>query len=271
MKKISCQYAIVRFQPFIETGEFANVGIVMIAAKQGFFGFELLNTRYKRVTQFFKELDSRVFRAAVQDLKDELNHIDSILKGNNNTEFAKNIFNEIVRPRETIIRFSNPRVILVDEPKDTLTELFSFYIERNFVTKEYQEDLERSMRKLLNGAKIGDRFKEKTITSGLYQATFPFVESRNERPFKIIKPLFLAQEKTEKIINQGIQWGARILELKRQDILPQKVLFAVNGPNEDSQRGKAYKIAVERLKETKIDVVPYSDKEEILRFAKENI
>jgi hypothetical protein len=270
MKRISCQYAIVRFQPFIETGEFANVGIVMIAAKQGFFGFELLHTRYGRITRFFKELDSRVFRAAIQDLKDELNHIGNTLEKNNNIEFAKNIFKEITRPRETIIRFSNPRVTLAEEPRATLEELFSFYIERNFVTKEYQEDLERNMRRLLNEANIGDRFKEKTITSGLYQATFPFVESRNERPFKIIKPLFLAQEKTEKIINQGIQWGARIRELKRQDILPQKVLFAVNGPDEDSQRGKAYKIAVERLKE-EVDVVSYSDKEKILRFAKESI
>jgi len=30
MKKFACQYAIVRFLPYLETGEFANVGIVML-------------------------------------------------------------------------------------------------------------------------------------------------------------------------------------------------------------------------------------------------
>lgn len=39
MTRIACQYAIVRFAPFVETEEFANVGIIMIAPKQRFFGF----------------------------------------------------------------------------------------------------------------------------------------------------------------------------------------------------------------------------------------
>lgn len=271
MKRVPCQYAIVRFQPFIETGEFANVGIIMMASKLGLFNFDLVHARYGRITQFFKELDSRVFRAAMQNLRDELERIGDVLKTKSeDIEFAKNMFREIVRPRETIIRFSNSRVVLAEDPMATLKDLFSFYIERNFVTEEYQEDLVKDMRRLLNEANIGDRFKEKTITSGLYQATFPFVELRNERAFKVIKPLSFNQEKTKGIIEQGLKWGARIRELKRQDISSQKVLFAVNGPDDGSERGKAYKIAVERLKEAEVEVVPYRDKEEILRFARSN-
>ncbi|MGM0927683.1 MAG: DUF3037 domain-containing protein [Pseudomonadota bacterium] len=30
MKRIACQYVILRFMPYVETGEFANVGVVMI-------------------------------------------------------------------------------------------------------------------------------------------------------------------------------------------------------------------------------------------------
>lgn len=269
MKRTSCQYAIVRLQPFIETGEFANVGIVMIAPKLSFFGFELVHARHRRITQFFKELDPLIFRAVMQDVRDELGRINGVLetKGND-IEFAKNLFREIIRPRETIVRFSNPRVVLAEDPRTTLKELFRFYIERNFVTKEYQENLEKGIRILLNGANLGDRFKERPITSGVYQVTFPFVELRDESPFKIIKPLFLAQEKTEKIINQGIQWGGRVIELKRQHRLPRRVLFAVDGSNDNSPRGEAYRIAVARLKETEVDVVPYSDKDKIIDFAK---
>jgi hypothetical protein len=35
------QYAVVRFMPFIETREFANVGVVLIAPKTGKFLFKL--------------------------------------------------------------------------------------------------------------------------------------------------------------------------------------------------------------------------------------
>ena len=51
MNKVACQYAIVRFAPFVETGEFANVGIIMMAPKQRFFAFELELKRYKRITR----------------------------------------------------------------------------------------------------------------------------------------------------------------------------------------------------------------------------
>jgi len=42
MTKLACQYALLRFRPFAETGEFANVGIVMLAPEARFFGFRLL-------------------------------------------------------------------------------------------------------------------------------------------------------------------------------------------------------------------------------------
>ena len=55
MTKFACQYALLRFRPFAETGEFANVGIVLLAPEARFFGFRLLK-RYGRITQFFIEL-----------------------------------------------------------------------------------------------------------------------------------------------------------------------------------------------------------------------
>ena len=52
MKKYACQYAIVRFLPYLETGEFANVGIVMLCPDAGFFDFKLLR-HVRRITAFF--------------------------------------------------------------------------------------------------------------------------------------------------------------------------------------------------------------------------
>lgn len=61
MNKIPCQYAIVRFTPFVETGEFANVGIVLFAPRQKSLLFKLVTKRYARITGFFHELDAGVY------------------------------------------------------------------------------------------------------------------------------------------------------------------------------------------------------------------
>ena len=60
MNKLACQYALLRFRPFVETGEFANVGVVLMCPEGRFFGFKLLK-KYGRITKFFHQLDSKVY------------------------------------------------------------------------------------------------------------------------------------------------------------------------------------------------------------------
>ncbi len=64
MNKIACQYVIVRFAPYVETGEFANVGILMMAPRHGYFGFKLETRRHGRITRFFEELEPKLYREA---------------------------------------------------------------------------------------------------------------------------------------------------------------------------------------------------------------
>ena len=110
MKKIPCQYAIVRFMPYVETGEFANVGVVMMAPQERYFGFKLLTLRHGRITKFFEDLDAKLFRAAMYDFKEELERVHGVLKAhgfdrrlkNNDVELAKGLFGEVLRSRETM-------------------------------------------------------------------------------------------------------------------------------------------------------------------------
>lgn len=37
MNKLAMRFTVVRFMPYIETREFANVGIILICPKTGFF------------------------------------------------------------------------------------------------------------------------------------------------------------------------------------------------------------------------------------------
>jgi hypothetical protein len=92
MNKIACQYAIVRFSPFIETGEFANVGIVMIAPKLHFFGFQLEMKRYARITRFFDNIDVNVYKKTLHNFKSEMDRISNLFQQEtNNPTFISNI------------------------------------------------------------------------------------------------------------------------------------------------------------------------------------
>ena len=250
MNKIACQYAIVRFAPFIETGEFANVGILMIAPKQRFFGFELEIKRYARITHFFEEIDATVYRKTLYNLKNELERASGVLKQHgfdkrfktNDVDFANGLFQEIVRTRETIIQFGEIRTVLTDNPKEKLKELFSFYVERNFVTKQYQEALlEKSVRKLLYKANVGDKFVKDKIGNDAYHVNFPFVEHRLNEADKVIKPLHLAHEDSTKIYEHGASWIFRINKLRDRYLDLNNVLFTISGPNDNGNRSEAYR------------------------------
>lgn len=188
----------------------------------------------------------------------------------NEVEFARHMFAEVIRPRESIIRFSEPRVVLADNPQHKLQKLFAFYVERNFVTKEYKETiLEKGVRKWLVQAQIADRFQRMAIGDDEYQANFPFVEQVDDTPVKIIKPLNLAQDKPSKIIEHGGVWRFRLDELRRRGKLPQRVLFTVAGPEDiDTRRHHAFNEAVDRLEDAGIEVVGATERGRIIDFAR---
>jgi hypothetical protein len=265
----------VHFAPFVETGEFANVGIVLMAPEKGFFGFKLMGRRHARVTHFFEQLDAKIFRGTMAALRDELDRTSQLLRQDgfawhskhNDIELAKRVFGEIVRPRETVIKFSEPRAVLTDNVRGKLEELYGYYVERDFVTREYQEAvLERGMRRWLWQAQVGDRFSKLDVGNDDYHVAFPFVSTDADFPLTAIKPLHLAQPQPSKILDHGGQWLFRVQTLKRKNLLPEKVLFAVGGPEEDGPRGRAYFEIVRSLEDTGVCVLPMRDKERVMDF-----
>jgi len=262
MTKVACLYAIVRFCPFVETEEFANVGIVMLAPQQRRLTFRLMTRKHARVTSFFEQMDGAVFRAVISGLREELDRAAHMIQNpNTDVETAKALFHEIVRTRETVIKFGAARAILVDDAKGTLDDLYGHYVERDFVTKEYRETvLERAMRRWLNGAGLGDRFDRMEVGNAEYHAVFPFVESVGQIQITAIKPLNLAQDQPSKILDHGGNWLFRVQTLRRKGLLPQKVLFPVEGPVDDGPREKAYREIVSELTAAGATVLDYNDK-----------
>ncbi|CUI04102.1 DUF3037 domain-containing protein [Massilia antarctica] len=278
MMNIPCLYAIVRFCPFLETEEFANAGIIMIAPEHGFFAYKLITRRHARVTNFFEQLDGAVFKTAMQNLKEEFERAGAMLRQHgidrkyqlSDAEFAKSVFAEIVRPREAVIKFSKIRGVLADDPAAKLEDLYGYYVERDFVTKEYREAvLERTMRRWIFDAGMANKFGRIEIGNEEYHATFPFVEQNGTELVQVVKPLNLAQDQPSKILDHGGQWLFRIQTLQRKRLLPTRVLFAVEGPDGQGPRQQAYADIVGNLRDSGATVHSYSEKEQIMRFVQD--
>ncbi|MDI9244540.1 DUF3037 domain-containing protein [Marinobacter sp. CHS3-4] len=279
MNRQACQYAIVRFMPYIETGEFANVGVLLWAPKTRQLRFKLLRKRYARITQFFDELDKSLYLKTMANLETELNRVQGMLKnkagvfGDNDREygFHNGLFQELIRPRETIVRFSEQRVVLSKNPDETLAELYDYYVGRNFVTKEYQETiLEKGVKKLLEQRHLAVRFTRRRIADDFYGATFPFVEQDNGDAIRAIKPLFLGQTDSTAIIEHGDRWKLRVEQLRKRHLLKGPVLFPVKGPNSDKAkdiRVDAFEETLLNLKGNGIEVVQHTEQDRILDFA----
>ena len=278
MNTTACHYSIVRFMPFVETGEFGNVGIVLFSPSTSFFGFQVLEQRFARITNFFDQMEPRILRSSMRVTRDELQRVRDMLKSlgtdhrlkSLNREAATHLWQEILKPRESMVRFSDSRLVMVADPQAKISELFAYYVERNFATKQHQEKvLEQSVRGFLKSVHLDAQFQEMRVGNDEYDASFPFVELRGGDPVKAIKPLRLDHPNSAQIIDHGGQWRVRIEALKKRRLLPARVLFAINGNSlGETAAAKARREVAASLIDLGIEIQSVNDREAVLEFAK---
>jgi Protein of unknown function (DUF3037) len=269
----ACQYAIIRFLPYAETGEFANVGVLLACPDTGFFKARLMPVkRTGRITGFFEQLDKRVYREALGYLNGEINRLHEWVTANltlNGNGVVQQAFSGLVRPRQSLVRFGDARVIMADDPEGMLAKLFARFVERDFADKEYHERImERSVRNVLTRANLREFFVADDIGNEDLHIHIPFVHMQNGRQKLAIKPLDLAKEEANKVFDFGGHWVDRVRRLKKHALMPDQMLFAVRMPAETEQRTrKAADEIVSELKQEGTQVVWASDNNAIAAFA----
>ncbi|MBC7378338.1 MAG: DUF3037 domain-containing protein [Burkholderiaceae bacterium] len=262
----------------METGEFGNVGVVLFSPTARYFGFKVLGQRYSRITNFFEQMDARLFRASMRATRDELQRVSDMLKGMGTDRRLKALdssgaialWQEMLKPRESMVRFSDSRLVMATDPQAKLVQLYAYYVERNFATKEYQEKLlERGVRGFLKDAQLQEYFHEQRVGNEEYNALFPFVKMQGDIPVKAIKPLRLDHALPAQIIDHGGQWRVRVEALKKRNLLPPDVLFAVNGLRAgESAQARARQEVVAGLRDLGVLVEEAIDREAVLDFAR---
>jgi hypothetical protein len=261
-------YTIVRFAPFSETGEFANIGVVGSNASTNFFGFKVQTRKYARVTKFFSAVDSQVYRNAVSNLNAELLRMKRLTNFNarqlslnfGNEALAVLLLQEMMRKKEGVIRFSDLRMSVTSDPETEVERLYKYYVDKDFVTPQYVEQLlEKTVRAQLRYLSVDDCFVEMKLTDGPYQARFPFVKVEKSNIVAAIKPISLSQERPEAIIEHANKWAYALRRLRSAGKLPEKILLPTKMPEDGGKRTIAYHEAAAMLSDAGGQVVAERD------------
>ena len=144
----ACNYALLRFRPYADGGEFANVGIVLWSEPAGFFDY-CCDTRCKeRVKAFFPRLDAAIFEQALREMAAEIERVGKRIAGAANNRPApashkpmatqyvetlrtpqpKQMYQELIRMREGMLTFGPDSTALTEDPKALMAELIARHL-----------------------------------------------------------------------------------------------------------------------------------------------
>jgi len=128
-----CNYALLRFMPYPQTGEVVNVGVVVNCLQPCLLHFQAEEQMPDRVKAVFPGYDVAAFAAVVEAMEKEVQRISARVRGPKDCQFA---FNELVRPRENAFRFGEVRTAVTADPQNFGEELFRRYVRMESAVSE---------------------------------------------------------------------------------------------------------------------------------------
>lgn len=267
------RYSIIRFRPFAETEEFANIGIVVLDIINQKIDFQVAPKRFARVRQFFEEKAYSAYARGVEALRVELGRASEYIP---TLDYARadQIFSDLIRPRESSIAFSYPRVVQSDQYLGDLTNsLFARFVKREIASDNVEQELTKDIRKSLHRAGVS-HFKSLKIDDDIIPVTLPL--AHRGRTLRAIKPLAFSQKNPMGVVDYGAHWRKRLSYiLEKGDVSEGNVLIAVSAPDQDDDAmAKAFWLATDELRKlpfTLVNADRSSINNEIVAFALQSI
>ena len=181
-----------------------------------------------------------------------------------------NHFRYLTEPRESLIRFSPMRSILVENFTDTLNHLYERFIERQMEHRARREEqMVKEIRTLFSEAAIRN-FRDDTLTGELTKLHLPLVHRNKE--IAAIKPLAFDQAEPSAILDHCEQWVIRLARAESEGILKlENVLIPVTAPYSEqtlSQR-KAVDAARKIILKNRLPMVEFEQTGKITAFAQQ--
>jgi hypothetical protein len=281
MKKLACNYSVVRFLPYPETDEFVNVGVLACCPEIGWMDCILELRKTKRIGDFFPELDIGMYTAGRKHFNAEMCRLTGdlhVIRPGQlalpmEQEHVASVFSEFIRPREELFRFGPPGTMLTDDPENDLRVLFHHYVDRHFAKrKDYQEkEMTERLTATFRKKNLLERYHKARLGDDTYGVTIPFVATQQDdpRPIRALKPLNLNQAEATAIREHGDAWHARLSRLSKMHVMPRNMLFAVKYPprNQDRRYTAAQEIEALLTETRGVVVENFENRKALIQFA----
>ncbi|MDP8079768.1 DUF3037 domain-containing protein [Phocoenobacter skyensis] len=267
-------YSFVRFRPYIETGEFVNVGLLMCEPQTQKLTFGLVPKNSGRVNHFF--YNSRIFEEIRDTINSELKYIKKIVENDFrfSPEEVARFFHNFVDCKEGIVQYSNAVVGVVDDPQANFSQLYREYIHFGGVKSVSQENnIVREFKDLFKAQSnpIFNNYKECLVKGETSKFKLPLAlkDNNDNKVIRGIKPLAFDQNETASMIEHCDSWVAKINRSTAEGLIKKDcILFAL-----DTANTKAKIKILDTIKRTfdhfSINHTDWKNKEEVLDFAKD--
>lgn len=268
-----CLYSIIRYAPYAETEEFANIGVVLCAPKLGQFHYQLTQSNNARVKNFFQ--DEIIFPHAKDAIAREMQFAQEQSYKFYSPEKLANFFNYLIGKKESIVHFSPARVVMAESPQELTFELFNKFVNHSEVTKESREAiLTRELKnRFSHYSDLKNAFRKEMLGGELTRFSIPFVARQDGEILCAIKPLAFTQDKPEKMMEHCDSWTAKVLRAASEKILSlSNVLFTIDPPFQPTDlEVKAMREIRKTFDEKGIHHIEHKDEKSIITFARQAI
>lgn len=268
-----CLYSIVRYAPYAETEEFANIGVVMCAPKENFFDFQITKRNDSRVRNFFH--DDCIFPIAKDTIQRELQFAKAQASQISGHHQLAQFFRYFTAKKESIFQFSASRVVLTSDPKAEMQLVYNRYVNHSDYTKERREDvlakeLKRSLDRI-DGLK--NAFKLECIDGTYTKFNMPLVAKQNNKIQCAIKPLAFTQSEPGKMMEHSDTWVMRVTRAAEENLLSiDDVLFTLETPESPTEGQRKVIHTIKKTMDQKgINHIEASNHRESIEFAKKSL
>ncbi|WP_042844826.1 DUF3037 domain-containing protein [Providencia rettgeri] len=272
--KIPLLYSIIRYAPYAETEEFANVGVVICSPKTNEICFNLTKSNDARIQNFFR--DDSIFKIVKPLIEKELIIASGLANNFNSAEGLRDFFFNLTEKRESVFSYSPVRVLMAYNADEELNKLYNKFIKQTGNTKERREDIlatELRHRFQVHNELKGV-FKKVRFGGELTSFEMPLVaETNNNEVLCAIKPLAFNQTEPSKMLEHCDKWVARIKRAVDENILKfNNVLFTIDHKVKlKAPESKAIDEIKYTLDRYKISHFEANDKESTIEFAKQKL
>lgn len=250
--KAAYSYTLLRYVHDVLTGEFVNVGVVLLVPSRGLVRYKMRGT-IGRLKGVFPDIDRKAFLSSMTAVRRGLQLVAKsekeagLLKSDGD---AAVIARRALPPDDSSLQWSPAGAGLAADPEETLNHLFERYVSRydtHYRSRRSDEDVWRPVRQRLEERNLAQHLQEKSISGSVDDIVFKHAWKNGQ--WHVYEPLSFDLADADGIKTKAREWlghlSAVVADGKAERFKPH---FIVGAPSNATLQD-AYRSAIAILEQ----------------------